>query len=82
MLMNGGLGRLHSPLARQLVAAALLGTTVFVLSILLIPNVRSWALRPDDQISAIQKELWFLTVLSGAMGTAMLLSIIFQELRS
>jgi hypothetical protein len=72
---NGGLGRIHSTLAKEIAATALFGSAGCVLAILLIPTVRDWALRPDAQFSSIQKQLWFHAALFSGMGLAMLITL-------
>ncbi|NEO83585.1 MAG: hypothetical protein F6J87_04895 [Spirulina sp. SIO3F2] len=74
--INRGIGQLHEPLAQKLVGVTLLGTSLFALSVLLLPFVRVWVLRPGKHINPIRAELWFIVVISGILGVVELSPLI------
>ena len=76
--VNGGLSNFHSPLAICIMALALLGTAAFALALLLAPSVRTWALRLDGQFHKIRNALWFIALITTAMGAGTVISLVLD----
>lgn len=70
--LNDGLGHVRVPLANWPTAVALLGSSAFALLIAHSERVQAWALRPGTSARPIRKELWFVALLTGALGSGAL----------
>jgi hypothetical protein len=72
--LNGGFNPPFHLLASKLLAAsAFFGTSLFAVSILLIPSVATWALRPGSQVSGARSGLYFIALITTALGLGTLL---------
>jgi len=64
---------MHSIVGGWLMFAALEGSALFALCVLLVPAIQAATLRPTGQISSIKKELLFVVYAAGVAGVVILI---------
>jgi hypothetical protein len=82
-LLGVGLGLDHHVGSHQSIyfngmsAVAALGTSLLCLSILCVPRMHFYALRKEVTIPVVRRDLWFLIVLTGFLGSASAIGLIW-----